>query len=249
MQQYFIDKIVQVHDCICLNEEQAHHIAHVMRMKTGEQVRIVDGQQHLFLAHITFEDKKVIACIDEELRDDTKTKVEIVLAQGLLKKEKWDFLLQKSAELGVSEIQPFISSRSVVKSKDERQDKKMVRWNKILLEACEQCKRTSLVTLHTPCHLKDIVYLQGDIKLVAYEDADIASHRMIDMLKQYPNAKRIVVAIGCEGGFSLEEVTLLEQHGFVRVSLGSRILRAETAAMNTIGNLSFYYEAMQEEIQ
>lgn len=242
MQQYFIDGIVQVMDCVCLNEEQAHHIGNVMRMKKGDLIRIVDGKQQLFLAHVEFKNRSVYACIDEQLEDITKSDIEIVLAQGLLKKEKWDFLLQKTAELGVSEIIPFVSSRSVVKHKEEREDKKYVRWNKILMEACEQSKRTSLVTLKKACHLKQLQEVEADVKLVAYEDADIVSHRLIDVLQSHKDAKRIVVAIGCEGGFSLEEVELLEQYGFIRVSLGSRILRAETAAMSTISNISFFYD-------
>ncbi len=247
MQQYFIENIVQVFDRICLCEDQAHHIANVMRMRKGEKIRIVDANQQLFLAHVQFEGKQVYACIDEMIIDTSKSNVDIILAQGLLKKEKWDFLLQKSAELGVSEIIPFISSRSVVKNKEERQDKKLARWNKILLEACEQSKRTSLVALHETCHIKQLKEIEADVKLVAYEDADIVSQRMVDVLKQHQNVKCIVVAIGCEGGFSLEEVEMLEQYGFIRVSLGSRILRAETAAMSTIANLSFYYDMIVEE--
>lgn len=247
MQQYFIKNSVRVFERICLCEEQAHHIANVMRMKKGEKIRIVDANQELFMAHVQFEGKQVYAYIDEKIVDKSSSKIDIVLAQGLLKKEKWDFLLQKSAELGVNEIIPFISSRSVVKNKEERQDKKLVRWNKILLEACEQSKRTSLVKLHEPCHIKQLKEIDADVKLVAYEEADVISQRMVDVLRKHQRAKRIVVAIGCEGGFSLEEVEMLEQYGFIRVSLGNRILRAETAAISSIANLSFYYDMMKEE--
>ena len=150
MQQYFLHKPLQVHDLVEMEPEQAHHIQHVMRMKPDEIIRLADGKGHMYYAHVVFRDHKVFACVDEEMEDHTRTPVDMILAQGLIKKEKWDFLLQKSAELGVQRIIPFTSSRTVVKTKDEKVDKKRLRWNKILQEACEQCKRSTLVALDSP---------------------------------------------------------------------------------------------------
>ncbi len=215
-----------------------------MCMKDHEVIRIADYHSHMFFAHVVFKNGKVYAHIDEEIEDHTKTIVPITLAQGMIKKEKWDFLLQKCAELGVTEIVPFTSSRTVVKAKDEKQDKKMVRWNKILQEGCEQCKRSTLVNLHTPVPFTSLCEISKnyDVKLIAYENADTKSHHIKDALKQYPNAKNVFVVVGCEGGFSEEEVQKLENEGFIRISLGSRILRAETAAMTLMTTISFYYE-------
>lgn len=242
MQQYFIDTIAHINDEITLNEEQSHHISHVLRMKEGDVIRIADTKEQMFLSHIRFAGRQVMACIDEMIEDHTKNKIHITLAQGLIKKEKWDFLLQKSAELGVDRIVPFISSRTVVKSKEEKAEKKKQRYEKILLEACEQCKRSTLVQLEDVKSFKELGNLDADLKLIAYEDADHASEHLKTILKRYPCLASVLIVIGSEGGFSLEEVHLLEQQGFQRVSLGARILRAETAAISTISNIAFFYE-------
>lgn len=246
MQQYFIHDIAHMHDHIQLDEEQSHHIAHVLRMREQDVIRIVDTNNQMFYAHILFQGKQVIACIDEEIEDHTKNKIHITLAQGLIKKEKWDFLLQKSAELGVDRIVPFISSRTVVKSKDEKADKKKQRYRKILQEACEQCKRSTLVALEDVTSFQELSKEVADIKLIAYEDADVQSEALHTILKANPQATSALIVIGSEGGFSKEEVEVLQKAGFQRVSLGARILRAETAAISMISNLSFFYE-MEEK--
>ena len=242
MQQYFIDTSIQIGDVIELNKEQSHHIAHVMRMKTHEQIRIVDVSAHIFLASVEFQERKVFAKIIESIEDKTKNNVHITLAQGLIKGDKWDYLLQKSAELGVDSILPFVSSRCVVKTKDEKLDKKLMRWNKILMEASEQCKRSTLVDLHEPIAFKNLLYKEADLKIIAYEDADMVSERLSDVLKQHPNVTNILVVVGSEGGFAKEEVDELLAHGYHRVSLGARILRAETAALSLLATIPFFYD-------
>ena len=242
MQQYFINQITHTGDIVKLNEEQSHHILHVLRMRDGDRIRIADTSEQMFFSSVSIEGKQVTAYIEQSIKDHTKGSVHITLAQGLIKKEKWDFLLQKSAELGVDEILPFISSRTVVKSKEEKADKKQQRYEKILLEACEQCKRSSKVLLHPTVSFRELTHKTADLKLIAYEDADQKSDALYDVVAQFPAAKNIIVAIGSEGGFSEEEVAYLEAAGYQRVSLGARILRAETAAMTVLAQLSFFYD-------
>lgn len=248
MQQYFMNTVLSVGETTEMNKEQAHHIERVLRMKQKEVIRLVDIHGNLFLAQVLFQQGKVLAKITEAITDHTKTKVNMLLAQGLIKGEKWDYLLQKSAELGVAEILPFTSSRCVVKTKDDKIDKKLQRWNKILLEACEQCKRSTLVKLHAPCDFHALKEVAADVKLIAYEDADIASERLCDVLAAHPHAKQVCMVVGSEGGFSLDEVKELEASGFVRVSLGARILRAETAALSLLNSIEFYYDMAGEQV-
>ena len=244
MQQYFLHKPLQVHDLVEMEPEQAHHIQHVMRMKPDEIIRLADGKGHMYYAHVVFRDHKVFACVDEEMEDHTRTPVDMILAQGLIKKEKWDFLLQKSAELGVQRMIPFTSSRTVVKTKDEKVDKKRLRWNKILQEACEQCKRSTLVALDSPKSFAELIKASedADVKLIAYERADVKSAHVKEVLQKYPAPHKVFIVVGCEGGFSEDEVIQLEEVGFHRVSLGARILRAETAALSLLACISFFYE-------
>lgn len=242
MQQYFINEIAKMNDTIKFDGEQAHHILNVLRMKNNDIVRIVDANHHMFYGSLQIEQKDVYACIHEEIEDTTKTNVEIVLLQGLIKGEKWDYVIQKACELGVSKIVPFVSSRSVVKIQDEKMDKKLVRWNKIALEACEQCKRSTLVEVTQPIAFKDILTYQSDLNLIAYEEADAKSEKLYDALAQNKTISSISCVIGSEGGFSKEEVDYLNKQGFMRISLGTRILRAETAAISIVNSIGFYYE-------
>lgn len=242
MQQYFIEGIIKQGDMIEMNKEQSHHIANVMRMKENEVIRLCDEHQQMYFSRVHFEQRQVYAIAEEFIEDHTHNRVHITLAQGLIKGEKWDYLLQKSAELGVDEIIPFTSSRCVVKAKDDKMDRKMERWNKILLEACEQCKRSSQVLLHPPLAFQDLCQQDYELKLIAYEDADQISNRLCDILKKHSDVTRILIVIGCEGGFAKEEVAVLENSGFLRASLGARILRAETAALSLLSNIAFFYD-------
>lgn len=240
MQQYFIDSNVQVNDIITFNKEQANHIQKVMRMNTNEKVKIVDASFHPFYATILYEDKAVKAKICEKLAKQ-EDKIAITLIQGMIKKEKWELLIQKCCELGVTNIIPMQSSRTIVKvHKDDH--KKIERYNKIALEACEQCKRDSLVRVSAPISFPQIKEYKSELNIVAYEAADIQTEKLKDVLSSHKNVKSITYVIGSEGGFSIEEVEMLKQEGFCSVSLGKRILRAETAAITVVANTQYHLD-------
>lgn len=242
MQQYFVEELGNPNEQVLLDNEQAHHIRRVLRMKTGDIIRLADGTGRVMSASVEIEKDAVYANIIEEVIDTSITKVKMILAQGMIKGEKWDYVLQKSAELGVQEFVPFVSSRCVVRLKDEKMDKKLSRWNKILLEASEQCKRSTLVSLANPCIFSDLKKINADLRIIAYEDADQISEKLCDVLASHKEIKSILLVVGCEGGFSKEEVEELVADGFHRVSLGGRILRAETAALSLLSNVEFFYD-------
>ena len=109
-----------------MTKEQTHHIRRVMRMQQGDVIRVADNSGRVLLAEVEYHQEEAAARVVREVRDCSQTSVELILAQGMIKGEKWDYLLQKSAELGVAEIIPFVSSRCVVKIKDEKSEKKIV---------------------------------------------------------------------------------------------------------------------------
>ena len=242
MQQYFVQELGGPNEQILLDQEQAHHIRRVLRMKTGDIIRLADGSGRVVHARVLIEKDAVYADIIDNVMDTSVTKVKMILAQGMIKGEKWDYVLQKSAELGVHEFVPFVSSRCVVRLKDEKIDKKLSRWNKILLEASEQCKRSTLVKLANPCMFSELKKIPADLRIIAYEDADQISERLCDVLAQHKDIKSVLLVVGSEGGFSKEEVEELTAEGFHRVSLGGRILRAETAALSLLSNVEFFYD-------
>ncbi|MEG0240506.1 16S rRNA (uracil(1498)-N(3))-methyltransferase [Anaerorhabdus sp.] len=226
MQQYFIKGKLEQGKQIDFDKEQSHHIKDVLRMKEGNIIRLVNEDREAVFASIFYRDKEVYAICNEMDPNSNDMKCHVTLCVGLIKKEKWDYLLQKCTELGVGTIVPFESSRTVVKSKDEKVTKKQERWNKILLEASEQCKRNSCPILVEPIQFKNIIQYKSELNCIAYEDAKYIGEKLKDCLQSQSS---ITVVIGPEGGFDQNEVNLLVNEGFHCISLGKRILRAETA--------------------
>lgn len=241
MQQYFIQGIIAPDRLVAFDEEQLHHIRNVLKMKPQEQLRLVDQAKKAYLAELVIDKGVWCASIIQAL-PAVESDVSILLAPALIKKERWDYLLQKCSELGVSEIHGFLASRCVVKWKQAEAEKKLKRWNKITSEACEQCHRTDLVQVCEPMTIDQLCEAEADLKLVAYECADSKSENILSLIHQYPRVKSILAVIGPEGGFEAWEVDRLLESGFHFVSLGKRILRAETAAISIVNLLSMYYE-------
>lgn len=228
MQQVFIEQQAELNQEVLFSKEQAHHLATVLRMKSGGIVRVVDQTGRIFLSELRFTGKQVTGHCFKEVLTSAERNCEVTLLMGLIKKEKWDFCLQKSTELGVKRIVPFESRRTIVKSKEEKADKKILRWNKLVLEAAQQCKRDQVPELLAPITLKEAAAYRSAVNLVAYESLAHPSKKLREILK--PNSS-VTIVIGPEGGFDEEEITMLEEAGFVSVTLGKRILRAETAAL------------------
>ena len=241
MQQYFVNTLFE-NECLSLDKEQSHHILHVLRMKEHEKIRIVDKEGTVYLSEIHICGKQVIAQRLQMLPPNISP-ISITLALALIKKERFDFAIQKACELGVKQIQPFVSSRCVVKCKKDDANRKMERWNKIALEACEQCKRTDLVEVMPPCSINDLIGMHADVKLCAYEHADHHANALKNILKKQNTVQSFLCVIGPEGGFQESEAKTLISHGFLCTSLGPRILRAETAAMSIVNTISVYYES------
>lgn len=240
MQQYFIKECLSINKSFCFDREQSHHIVRVLRMRSNDIVKVVDIDENPFMVRLIVEDKNVYGIPYQSLNKKEEA-YKVTLIQGMIKKEKWDFLIQKCCELGISRIIPMISSRTIVKV-DASDKKKMERYNKIALEACEQCKRDSLVKVENPILFKEIKQIKGDLRLIAYEDENYPSRSLKEVLNCHPASKNIIYVIGSEGGFSKEEIHSLVEEGFICVTLGSRILRAETAAISVINNIHYHFD-------
>ena len=243
MQQYFIDE--KVNEKVRFNDEQAHHIKNVMRMKEGSIVKVVDQDENAALVTIHYENKQVFGLLHEKL-DACDSKIQIKLAMALIKKDKFEFCIQKSCECGVYEIHPFVSSRCVVKIADEKNDKKLDRWQKIASEACEQSKNNHLCEIKPVCTFNEMLDEEADLKLIAYENADRIANNLASVCLKNKEIKNVIVMIGPEGGFSEDEVAKAMDHGYICVSLGNSILRAETAAISSINMLKYHYEILGE---
>ncbi len=216
MQQYFIDQAFNVDDLIGLDEEIIHHLRKVLRKSDGIKIRVVSSDHKLYLAELYKDKAKIIEGLDEKRELDH----ELVLAMALIKHDRFEWAIQKATELGVTKIIPMITERVMIK--DDSEKKRLVRYKKIIKEAAEQSLRTCIPEITDFMTLDEVSDLDYKRKIIAYEKED--DHKLIE-----ENTDTLVV-IGPEGGFSDDEYHKLVDKGFKSISLGRRILRAETAA-------------------
>ena len=238
--RYFLEKLVDEKTAI-ISKEETHHIMRVMRMKVGDHIELLDGENHLYLACIdAIEDQKIKANILKTERVDRELARKVSLIQGLCKGEKMDYIVQKATELGVFEIYPVHTRRSDVRLNQEKAIKKQERWQKIAKEATKQCRRGIVPSVRPVSSLEVLLAsekLETGAMLALYEDEKTTSIR-----KVLPGleAESIYLIVGPEGGFDPEEIDRLQSKGIRSVSLGRRTLRTETAGLLALGCI--YYE-------
>ncbi len=237
MQRYFARNIDQH---IFLNEDDAFHLLKVMRARKGDRIEVVsDGR--LFLAELV-STKPLEICIVNEIKENNELSNEVILICALLKGDKLDYVVQKATELGVSEIVFSLTKRTIVKVKRNDKDFRFDRYRRIAKEASEQSKRLRIPLMNKLINLDRINEVKADIKLVAYESVSGSTKSFIDNLSKMKTDQKIAIFIGPEGGFESSEITYLEAYGYKCVSLGRRILRAETASINALSVISNYLE-------
>lgn len=217
MQQYFVDKEIQSDEIIELDKEVLHHLIKVLRKDSVYTFRIADMNGKIFHAHL-IDDKRCM--IDEFLDENNELDCDITCILSLIKSDKFELCIQKLTELGVKRIVPYNARRSVVKIKEK---KKLERFDKIAREASEQCHRNFIPEICDPCDLKDLKNYLSERNYICYE-----SERNISDIDK---SSSVTYIIGPEGGFEDQEYEKIVSMGFESISLGKRILRAETAAL------------------
>lgn len=237
--RFYIDQPIQEHVEIELNAAVAHHIAKVLRMSAGRQVILFNGACASSLPEkphgeyqaelIEVSKKKVVASVQQFMPKQSESALAIELGVCLIKNDRMDWLLQKAAELGVSAISPLLSDYTDVKLPADRLEKKMHHWQQVLISACEQSGRTSIPSVNAPQKVPVwLASVQVDKKycLHPYVQHD-AGHSGVDSVA----TTSVALLVGPEGGLSDSEVNLAQQHAFAGMTLGPRILRAETAPL------------------
>lgn len=225
---------------ISVTDEDVRHIAAVLRMKTGDELLLCDGEGNEYRARITEIGKDSVkgAVVEQQAR--IRRGPEIALGQGIAKADKMDWIVQKATELGVASIVPLETERTIVKVKDE--EKRVGRWQKICREAAMQSHRPDIPKVEAISSLNGFLQTQnpapGTLLLLPWEDA---AGPLKDILHSQKDMKRIVVLIGPEGGFSKKEADAAVSRGFHAVSLGPNILRTETAAIAALSMIGYEY--------
>ena len=225
-QEFFLNKK------IILEKSSSHHLIKVLRKKEGDELVLFDGKGNSCLGVISkiYRSEVQLDVIDI-FKKSLRSGIEINLGQSLIKNDPFNLTIQKATELGVTSFHPLITDRSELKIKMTRN--RSLRWNLIARGACEQCGENWLPIIEDPIKL-DIwaANEESKIKIVLYPNAD-------NKISDFKYKDSVSLAIGPEGDFSDYEVDSLTEKGFIPVSIGKRILRAETAAISAISSVRF----------
>lgn len=238
MHRFFIPQLYN--EEMSITGVDAKHIGRVLRMQPGDKLQIVSDDGVSALAELTAisETTVTVRCL-EVLAESHEPAVKITLAQGLAKGEKMDFIIQKAVELGAYSIVPVAMEHSVVRLDGAKADKKVERWQKIAEAAAKQSKRDIIPQVQAVQSVSQMLANNNcKTKIIAYECEDRMSLKTA--LREAGQLDDLLLIIGPEGGISEGELSKAREAGAVPVSLGRRILRAETAGL--VAMSAIFYE-------
>lgn len=230
---------------IVISNEDVNHIKNVLRKKKGDVLTICDRDTGKdYLCEITQISDKVNCKILNEIESNAESNIKVTIMQGIPKFDKMELIIQKSVELGVYDIIPIEMKRCIVKLDEKDKNKKIQRWQKIAEVAAKQSGRNVIPKINDVKNIKEICNLCGkyDIVLVTYENEEENKLKYeLEKLKSKRDVK-IAIVIGPEGGIDKSEIKMLQENGAKIVTLGKRILRTETVALNCLSVIMYELE-------
>jgi 16S rRNA (uracil1498-N3)-methyltransferase len=228
---YFPDRLSPGAGC-ALPDQAAHHAMRVLRMRPGDSVVLFNGDGREWSATIVNMRKSGVSVkVGAPRERDVEARLPIALAQSISSRERMDLTLQKATELGVAQIWPLVTQRSVVRLSEERAERRVAHWQHLVAAACEQCGRNRLPEIHPPeAFTQWLSRLPTPDNSLRLSLSPVGTQRLADR----PAPAAVLLLVGPEGGLTADEVDLSRQFGFVGVQLGPRILRTETAALAAI---------------
>ena len=242
MYRFYVDKSQIGEDNVVIEGSDVNHIKNVLRLEKGDWIIACDGEGKDYVSRISELSSQYVKADIEKVQDtDSELGCRMVLFQGLPKKEKMEFIIQKAVELGVAQIVPVMTKRCVVKIGDEKKSKKkQERWQAIAEAAAKQSGRGVIPKVLEPVSLKNAFDIASTLEynMIPYElqDGIEQSRKIVD---EACTKNSIGIFIGPEGGFEKEEVESAFSKGIQPITLGKRILRTETAGMTLVSILMF----------
>jgi len=238
MRRFYASKGNFQDDKVTLNLEETRHLRDVLRLHESDVVRVFDGEECEFQCEIEKISKKetVLKILEEVSPAAPASNLDLTLAVALLKGEKFDLVVQKATELGVTRFVPLNTKRADVKLKDA--EKRVERWRKIALEAAKQSGRADLMKIEAPVDFEEFIKIPAS-QNGGVETLVLFAERGGESFSTIKSGKKITAVIGSEGGWENTEIESAKAKGFVVITLGGRILRAETAVI-TIASLLQY---------
>ena len=241
MNRFYHSKPININETIVMDKFAAHHALKVMRLKNNDQLILFNGDGLDYTGNVIGIDKRQVeVSIKSKKNIENESNIRVILLQALTSNEKMDMIIQKTTELGITEIQPILCERSIVKIKNEKIEKKLSHWRQVSIAACEQCGRAKIPTIHKPesltKYLEKLTESDKDNKIILSPEATKSLNNFIPNMKQ-----DIKVLIGPEGDFTKQELDFSIQKGFSPIKIGPRILRTETAPMCILSILQYKY--------
>lgn len=250
MRRFLVSPDSIKNDTVYISGDDLKHMVQVLRFRTGDHLLVFDGTGLEHEIELVSVDKAMaVGKIVKTGTPETESKRKVILFQGMPKSDKMEWIIQKTVELGVSQIVPMITRYSVVRDIDRNIDAKLERWNRISREACKQSGRVVIPEVKKPLEYSKAMDLWDDmvsnetcgssLAVFCYENEGKKCFK--ELLKCYniDYIKTIGIFIGPEGGFAEEEIKLAGDHGIIPVGLGKRILRTETAAVAVLSIIMY----------
>ncbi|OCG01149.1 16S rRNA (uracil(1498)-N(3))-methyltransferase [Gilliamella sp. wkB112] len=234
MTRIFQPYSIKQNSIITLDDNAFNHLIRVLRMQVGEPIILFDGSNQITPAIIHAINKKnVMVKTATSIVENCESPLNIHLGQVISRGEKMEFTIQKSVELGITNITPLLSERCGVKLDEARFDKKIQQWQKIVISACEQCGRNVIPIIHPVTKLETwCANLTDGIKLNLHPKAKHGINQL-----SLNDSHNIHLLIGPEGGLSENEINMTTNYHFTDILLGPRVLRTETAALTALSAL------------
>ncbi len=246
MRRFFIDPAAVSDDKAVLSGDEARHIRTVLRLKPSEIITLFDGKGMTYTAKIEEISRENVRCIVLSSAKVENPGPTIHLGQALLTGRKMDLICQKTTELGISSIQPFVSERCMVRKKSTKQ---IYRWQRITMEACKQSDQPILPEVFHPIGLSKLLSESAhyEKKLVFYEVGEQTRelNELFNDNSTSPPPSSLFFLIGPEGGFTSQEISQARKANFTPISMGKQILRADTASIAATAILQFLLGNLQ----
>ena len=232
MQQYFAkNKNLELED------SDYHHIKNVMRMKKDDIIKVVFDNVVYTCKLTSITNKSSFEIINKKEKEKKDYSVDV--AFSLIKEQKLNYLFQKTTELGAGILIPINTKRSVVKIDKKKESSKIDRWQKICKEASEQSFRSNMPKINEVLNLQDLIYMDYDLKLLCSLNKNTKNIKKV--IQKNNKCVKILLVVGPEGGFDPKEEEYLLNNGFVSVSLGNTVLRAETAPVVALSMINYEF--------
>jgi 16S rRNA (uracil1498-N3)-methyltransferase len=236
MHRAFVNRLSE--DLVDLEAEESHHLVKVLRVRKGERFLGLDGKGGVFVCRLHRTDTGWVGEILEETEDEqAESSCVITLAQSLIKKDRFEWVLQKAVELGVARVAPIVSWRTEVRPDGKSLEHRMTRWNRILEEAVKQSQRTRRPILDPLLSLGD--FLGKKLIQPCFRLDEQGGLPLRDYLQEHRTARQLLFFVGPEGGWDDRDRSLFEKHAVPAVHLGHRILRTETAPVTVLAILQY----------